>query len=1387
MSWKKYGGTNKLDKINNITVNTVVADQFTLKNIYVGTWDICGGLRVRDDAIIGGYLYVIKDITTEGNLTVNGAMNVFDTNIIGNLLVQNSLLVHESIYMDPDEKTLLSGIDYKFGLNKSDPQATLDISSNMEQSLYIYSSAINNKNVIAQNSNNNAITVNVEPSRAYIDFYVDNSLNVNNQPDGRILYEQGGNMTVDVSNTMKIKPRVIFSQDLNNTLLDNERVIIYADAGTQYLPTVYNAPSFKTSMATNLVAHDNSSSTFVKLGTPQGNALIVSGGAGPSGQIMGTLALTNTSNIYPTFNIFSGILTQNLTTSVGVNKATVALNSDGGNKYVMDVNGPVHVAHQEQLLVLDASFQSYASVNVGNIVYAVGGPSSATAPYLQYYMKSLDGGYTWSTTRLLGSLGQTNPNSVENSQHIFKSIIAIDSSNIVIGGDNRYIYKTSNGGTTWTLINATGPNANDVINVGGLYVSSDQSRFIIGIASGSASSGSIINSVNGINDYTATYITTGLSAVNAVSGGASNKVVIAGSGGFRTYNFVSGIFDTSNGIGQTFYDAHTYNNSAVIVGANIIYYSSNYTNNSSWNQVAFSGTLRKVKLLDELRAIAVGDNNLIYYSTNGFSTWTTANLDTTNANWSTLTSTNANSFIISSLTKTYHLYSPYLLNRPNNNVIEASGNMVLSGDLQVNDAGQILTNNTTFNFLPTTATAINIGNATVGGNTFIKTNLDVFYNIYGYQKLLLTGDASLNSKLFVNGDVSFNSKLYLGGDASFNSSLFVNGDASFNSKVYVNGDASLNSKLFAKGDVSFNSKMYVGGDASLNSKLCVVGDASFNSKVYVDGDASLNSKLFVKGDASLNSKLFVGGDASFNSQLYVKTNAIINNNLLLTGDASLNSKLYVVGDASFNSKMYVGGDASFNSQLYVKTNAIINNNLLLTGDASLNSKLYVVGDASFNSKMYVGGDASFNSQLYVKTNAIINNNLLLTGDASLNSKLYVVGDASFNSKMYVGGDASFNSQLYVKTNAIINNNLLLTGDASLNSKLYVVGDASLNSKLRVGGDASFNSKLFVNGDASLNSRLIVGGDASMNSRLSVANDVSLNRKLYVGSSATMLDISGRNVDISNIRVNTIDAYNASAMYVGSNTATVYVQGTSDMYLGNATGNVIIQGNLFLPTSITSTNVNNLEIKNKTILLNDQASGIGVASYTGLYIRDNNIDNLGYFLQNGTMDGYIFKSTQNANRVNLDVSGLKITAGSQQFVVLRPNIISGVSADYTITTAIVTPSDISGLDASLNRRVERDIVNTTATTQVLATGLLATGLYANKTVAQIVSNTQLDINGNAIATRLGLGTNAVNTNYALDIVGNSRTTANMDISGSLTVQTNANIYGNINSYGTILQW
>jgi hypothetical protein len=367
----------------------------------------------------------------------------------------------------------------------------------------------------------------------------------------------------------------------------------------------------------------------------------------------------------------------------------------------------------------------------------------------------------------------------------------------------------------------------------------------------------------------------------------------------------------------------------------------------------------------------------------------------------------------------------------------------------------------------------------------------------------------------------------------------------------------------------------------------------------------------------------------------------------------------------------------------------------------------------------------------------------------------------------------------------------LVGDASLNSKLIVGGDVSLNSKLYLVGDASMNSKLIVGGDVSLNSKLYLVGDASMNSKLNVGGDVSINSNLYVTRRTVISDLSAQNADFTGIvRANTFDSRPGSSLTIGGTNAGNITIKTSTgannkLTLGDAGSNVEILGNLTLPGSVitTNTNINNLEIKNKTILLNDEASGSNNAKFCGLQVRDDGIDNKGYFLTNGRSDGYLFKSTQSTNRVNLDVSGLYLSNGlTQGFVVLRPSLsVVDISAEYTITTGLVNISDIQQLDTSLNRRVERDVGNTTVNTQTVSTKLLTGGLYVGKVVDTFIANSQMDIAGNAFISRLGLGTSAVNTSYTLEVNNNARIASNLDVSGSLTVQTN------INNYGRIIQW
>ena len=231
MSWKKYGGTNKLETLNNLTVNSIVTDNLSLRKFYLGDWDICGGLRVKDNAIIYkdtdlcGNLIVGKDAAFMGEFSVNK-----NTNLFGELVVLKDAFFEKSLYFDPLGNTLLNAIDGGFGFNKYNPSATIDISSDRVQTVYMKTSKIENKNIYAQNVSEQGIVLSVDSGNAYIDMFVDSAMDStgNGNFDARLKYVKGGNFVIDVSNVMNVRPRVVFAKDLTRTMnTDLERVVIY--------------------------------------------------------------------------------------------------------------------------------------------------------------------------------------------------------------------------------------------------------------------------------------------------------------------------------------------------------------------------------------------------------------------------------------------------------------------------------------------------------------------------------------------------------------------------------------------------------------------------------------------------------------------------------------------------------------------------------------------------------------------------------------------------------------------------------------------------------------------------------------------------------------------------------------------------------------------------------------------------------------------------------------------------------------------------------------------------------------------------------------------------------------------------------------------------------
>ena len=1246
--WKKYGGTNKLELTNNLTVNSIVTDSLSLKKFYLGDWDICGGLRVKDNAIIYkdtdlcGNLIVGRDTSLMGEFSVSK-----DTNLYGNLVVLNDSYFFQNLYFDPEGNTLLHGINGGFGFNKYDPLATIDISSDRIQTVYMKTSTIENRNIYAQNVDSQGVVVGVDSGNTYINMFVDQSMNSSGtgKYDGQLRYAEGGHFYIDVSNVMNVRPRVAFGKDLTKPMnTDLDRVVIYdTEAKDPYLKDVYMDADFKTGTPFALISKDNDSNVFMRMTTETGNGFMVGGGPFEGG-LMGVLALTDSTDKYPAMNIFSGDLDKYLKTSIGVNKHRVAKTVDGSNRYLLDVNGPTKMIHQELLMSYDVSMQIFAmefsKVNA-QVGYAIGSPynsilSLENPTYERYVLKTLDGGYTWTRTRLL--INGSPDSNLELGTSPFLAIQVFTNNFVVIAGQGGFSHYTINGGVSWQKVSY---NFTTNFNINALFSNLNGSRTIFGLNTGEFIDTSSFSNLNNvlpvlfINKYSPP---SGLTNILSIDG-YNNLVYMAGVGGIQGYLLgTGGVINTGarffNGLGLTFVDVSVFYGAdgkyhSVAVGTDGLNCLIKYVHASSivdaWSAPVsvIAGSLNSVYVLSERHAVAVGNDGLVIYSDDGFITWkpishteldamgngnVISGLDLTNI-YAVDSLQDKQDFLIvgdakgfiggiqQGQSKVFSFYAPYFFNRANNFVLEASGSILLSGDLRINDNGNVFTNSNSISLFPDVATEINIGNTLIGGYTNVKHNLNVVGNAHVYQKLIV------DSYSFLNDDVSLNGKLYVTKDASLNSNLFVGRDASFGSKFYLVGDASL------------NSRMFVGNDVSLGANLYVVGDSSLNSRLFVGKDVSLGSNLYLVGDASLNSRMFVGKDVSLGANLYV------------VGDSSLNSRLFVGQDVSFGAKFRVAGKSAFES------------------DVSINANLFVID--------------------------VSGRHLDLRGTRNSDG---------------VGSGA-----------------------------LIVQGGASIGNDLNVGGNLYINNYL----DAV---------DGTDHLHLGYTNT----QKMYIGSS-DFTDEIRIGTSISGVRGSDVD------IYIGS----------------DINSRVHILGNLLVPGQVIFQNQTTLEIINKTILLNDQAVP-GTSGGAGIYIRENNSDTAGQILINSNRTGFLLKATNSSNIVNFETNDMVLPPGLGRGIITIVPTTTGDGSNYTIARGVVDISDIQMLDASLNNRVMRNPV-TTATqvnTQVIDGKLSMTGLYVNKLEATVIGNAQVDISGNAIVSRMGLGSSVVRPAYVLDISGNT---------------------------------
>lgn len=732
MSWKKYGGTNNLENLNNLVVNSIVTDVLSVKKYYIGDWDICGALLVKDDATI------FRNALIYGNLDISGANTEIrgnakisrNTEISGNLVVYDDTYLKKYLYLDTCGNTLVHGTNHAFGFNKYDPTATIDISSDQIYTVKMQTSQYTNHNIYAQNADYQGIALGVDPLKAYINMIVDSSMNDGNETvDAKLEYTKGGDFLLDVSNIMRVRPRMIFSRDITKNMNSNEEHVVIYDSSElrgmsyPYISDIYNDKRLKSGVALTAISKDNSSNIFMKMTSEEGKGAVI--GAGPfEGGMMASLALIDSSasnfskNIYPAFNAFSGNLISNLKTSIGINKHRVSKTDLIENRYSLDVNGPMKLIHQEILMTLDVSMQVLATSVAPSkkVIYSVGSPYTSSVPFQQYFLKSVNSGYSWTRSDI--SLGLGN---IENGATFFRTVFAHSDSFVIIAGDSGLIYYSLDSGTNWKRINFVGIGTVDFA-INSFILINNRQNAILGLSNGSFLDVSGLN-VSNITNPNINYVTykkdSTLTSINGVDG-SGNIAFFAGSGGIQGYKIdtktLSSRFynDLSFNDISLHYDGVTHHVAAVGDGK-IAYAHTNTYTNANWNYlINTSYNLKKVKVFDCSFAIAIGDNGLIMYSNNGFGNWnviTKKELDSMgngsnfdSLNFTSIVSTNVNDFIISGFsqpfiggtqqgrTKMIHFHAPYFFNRDNNFVLEASGSILLSGDMNVNHDGKLRTN-----------------------------------------------------------------------------------------------------------------------------------------------------------------------------------------------------------------------------------------------------------------------------------------------------------------------------------------------------------------------------------------------------------------------------------------------------------------------------------------------------------------------------------------------------------------------------------------------------------------------------------------------------------------------------------------------------------------------
>jgi len=812
-------------------------------------------------------------------------------------------------------------------------------------------------------------------------------------------------------------------------------------------------------------------------------------------------------------------------------------------------------------------------ITIINHVHVFDSSYSAIAANNGYMFLSNNSGISWYRLQI--------PNKTGYTDNIFQTITIVNTGNTTTPHRIVIAYKATSTSTKTTGIYFIDCNLTTIFNTA--------INFVININASEVNVG--INLVPG-----------GANTFNIISANATNSYLYyAGDFGLARYKYsdlVDGstttytdaqiytlLIDTSNNQYNKYKSIYAYDDShAIAVGTNIISYttagtSSGWTHKTNVQLGLPSMTLNSVFINDLSNAVAVGLSGEFIYSTD----WSTGKwqrvpekllnssgmrdrIRGTENNLNSISMPDINTMIIADATASFipdpsvnfnnttlgyskmqYCFLPNLFNRTNNTVLDVSGNMVISGDVEIFD-GELLVS--TIDYKPQNAADVsgtmNFGTKTHVVNigktderSLIETAINRMFDTcdsvinIGVTDPLLYDSSTVIINVGNYSQSTFNrrpNKINIGGGndlVSFGGTLIYSSTqiTSSKNKGFQINDLNLNDGIvqYMSTNSLTNANLSTGSNPSTNLSGVVL-NTSTNNYTYTGtidaSNATTNLEIFLRDvykpfKSGKEAGIRVTDNLDRNAGYFIVSQDMSGWVMKPTNPGSNSLKIDV------NSLMLRTLETSPDADISYGVHNILNGIVVLTrtiGQTDSSYSLTVKQLDISNIMVRDSKDSSttqqvINTKLLVKDDVAIKQGLIVDKDVTLQSRLFAVNDVTMNSRLFVLNDVSLSQRLYVRGDASFNGNVDISGvlRATYHQNNFIINTVTNNYEFIITTDMSMSGNLFVNGDTSLNGIVDISGRVAIGKRNPVvALDISYTDAIRIpkGTTAQRPDTSG---------------------------------------------------------------------------------------------------------------------------------------------------------------------------------------------------------------------------------------------------------------------------------------